>query len=1325
IKSWGITDKGIYKKGESVKYKIYVKEQNNTNFVLAKKEKYSIEVINPQEEIIYKKEDLILSEFGSINGEFKLDESAISGHYQFKVYSNYTSLTWYPLKFLVADFKVPTFKVETTINKNEYISGDNIDIETTANLYSGGAYTDASTRIITKIKSVNFNSDNYLAKGFRFDSCGFYEDYQCDKVLSSEYLKLNEKGTANNKININEDLIYCGRINFESSVSDDTGKNISSFASADYFAVDRFVGLKTTKWVYKEKENVDVEYLVADKKGSPVKNSEVDINIQYYDTKVAKVKSAGNTFVGDYTSEWIDYAKCNGKTSDKKANTCTFKPEKAGRYRLIASVKDSKNNIQKTVETIWVSGSSWVTWTNSNDDVLEIIPSAEKYNVGDTAEYMVMNPYPNSYALITIERFGVIKQWVQKFDNNTPMIKFKIEPDYVPGFYLSVKIISKRVDKPIDANNVDLGKPAFKIGYKKVLVDDPYKKIDINIDTDKSNYKPGETVKVKITSKNKLRNDEKTEVAVIVLDEGIFDMIQDKEKYFDIYKGFYDLENLDLENFNLLLKLIGRQNIEKKGSNPGGDGALYKMSTLELDDNSAFTRKNFKNVAYWNPSIILDKNGKTDFEFKLPDNLTSWKILVVANTKTDLMGLGNKTITSSLPLQLNVNMPNQVSENDEFSAGFTVINKVDKKNKITVNIKATGPISSGDQTITKNIVLSNNGRESIFLKLKPTSFGEIKISASITDGENSDGLTHILTVNKARNIETAVNYGTSDKDKVTQNIQIPNNIYTDVGGLSTTLSPTMINSIEGSFKYMRDYPYNCWEQRLSKAAMFAYYKKLKPYLSDDFKWEEKENLTQKTLDNAYKNQAENGGMTYYVPSNMFVSPYLSVYTAMVFNWLEEEGYIVDKNVENKLHKYLSDLLKKEVQVEYYDPKIDYTVKAMTLYVLSRYDKVTDSDIMRYKDKFNDMSLTGKTYYLLAFEKIIGNEKDSKKMIDNILSFADFRSGRVYFEETLDTNFFVILDSSLRTNCVILNAMTELSQNEKYTKIIEDIPFKMIKGINDVKGSRYYFYNTQENVFCSKSFGNYSEKYENQTPNMKLNITMNEDNFGNTSFTSFKDKPYTSEYKFKNNDEGKAKKLTIEKDGTGRFYYANRITYASKNLPTDRINAGMDIRKEYSVKTLDGWKILNLGDSIKRGDLIRVDIYLSTPALRSFVVVEDSVLGGLEPVNRDLATSSIEDSDTGNEKDYPENSWFKQHSDWYEFSNSRWSFYHKELNFDKVRFYSEYLYTGNYHLAYTAQAIAEGIFKAIPVKAEEMYNPDIFGKGLFSELKIEENNVKIE
>ena len=53
----------------------------------------------------------------------------------------------------------------------------------------------------------------------------------------------------------------------------------------------------------------------------------------------------------------------------------------------------------------------------------------------------------------------------------------------------------------------------------------------------------------------------------------------------------------------------------------------------------------------------------------------------------------------------------------------------------------------------------------------------------------------------------------------------------------------------------------------------------------------------------------------------------------------------------------------------------------------------------------------------------------------------------------------------------------------------------------------------------------------------------------------------------------------------------------------------------------------------------------------------------------------------------------------------------------MRFYSEYLPAGNYHLSYTAQAIAPGDFVVMPVYAEEMYDPDVYGKGVAGSLTV--------
>lgn len=202
------------------------------------------------------------------------------------------------------------------------------------------------------------------------------------------------------------------------------------------------------------------------------------------------------------------------------------------------------------------------------------------------------------------------------------------------------------------------------------------------------------------------------------------------------------------------------------------------------------------------------------------------------------------------------------------------------------------------------------------------------------------------------------------------------------------------------------------------------------------------------------------------------------------------------------------------------------------------------------------------------------------------------------------------------------------------------------------------------------------------------------------------------------DEGLAAKLKIEKEGEGRLYYAARIAYDLKEDNASRINSGIEIRREYSVEREGKFIILDSPMSIKRGELVKVDLFVSVPTARHFVVVNDPIPGGLEPVNTDLATASQVDADKAKLKS-ADGSWFYKFSNWSYYGRYFWSFYHKELRHDSARFYADYLPAGNYHLAYTSQAIAEGDFTVMPVHAEEMYDPDVYGKGLPATMKVNE------
>ena len=138
--------------------------------------------------------------------------------------------------------------------------------------------------------------------------------------------------------------------------------------------------------------------------------------------------------------------------------------------------------------------------------------------------------------------------------------------------------------------------------------------------------------------------------------------------------------------------------------------------------------------------------------------------------------------------------------------------------------------------------------------------------------------------------------------------------------------------------------------------------------------------------------------------------------------------------------------------------------------------------------------------------------------------------------------------------------------------------------------------------------------------------------------------------------------------------------------------------------------------VARGELVRIDVYLSLAASRHFVVVDDPVPGGLEPVNRELATASTVDADAAEFQAAGGSFWFK-YSDWSEYGIELWSFYHRELKHEAARFYADYLPAGHYHLSYGAQAMAEGQFSAGATKAEEMYDPDVYGKGLPAQVTV--------
>jgi alpha-2-macroglobulin len=1336
MRTWGTTAQGIYRAGDLIQYKIFVRDQNNDAFTPPPTTGYRLKVIDPMGKVVHDVKDVTLSDFGGASGEFAVPKEGAVGWYKFKLIAKFAQASpydgaeddeasdeatddssttpaladdsagkksWVAMRVLVSDFTPSPFKVSNQLNGDLFRSGDQVEVTTRAELFSGGAYTDAAARITAILDAASFSSADPVAKDFTFDS---YVGEANTQQIFQKIDAVNNKGELALSFSTGAPKIVYGKLLVESAVADDRGKYVTSQTHADFLGVDRLVGLFSKDWLLTVGKPAEIQYVVVDERGKPAIGTAVAIKLEHEVTKSARVKGAGNAYLTEYHTEWVAAGTCSG-VSEAAPLTCTFTPEKTGSYRAVASIKDTKGTDHSTTLNTYATGSDYVMWDNGSDSSLSIIPQSTDYKVGDTARYLVKNPYPGAKALITIERFGVIDHFMQTLDSSTPIIEFKVKPDYVPGFYLSVVIVSPRVEQPLGEGQLDLGKPTFRMGYVTVPVSDPVKEMVVSSKSDKDVYKPRDMVTVTLHAEPRVKDkDEPIELTVVVLDESVLALVTGGTNYFDPYQGFYKLDSLDLRNYSLLTRLVGRQRFEKKGANPGGDGGIdVSMRSL------------FKFVGYWNAGLKTDKDGNATISFEAPDNLTGWRVLAIATTPTDRFGLGGASFKVNRPTEIRPVMPNQVVEGDRFDAGFSVMNRTEKPRTIEVIINAKGnldPAKTPSEYIT-TVQLDAYKRTTVYMPIAATQTaanrlggGQVKFDVTAGDASDHDGLVFALPVNKRQGLEVAATYGTSTDKSIEVPIAFPQGMLPEIGSVSVVAAPTVIGNVSGAFKYMEFYPYLCWEQRLSKAVMAAHFKELKPYLPAKQKWDGSDALPQATLDLASSFQAPNGGMAYFRAQDDYADPYLSAYTALSFNWMRKSGYHVPEQVEEKLQAYLFTMLKNDAVPGFYTQGMTSTVRAVALAALAEQGKVGLDDLERYAPHAKDMSLFGKAHFLFAALKIEGGEKYAPDVAKMILATSNQTGGKFVFNEIWDDSYSRILASPLRENCAVLDAFVAYAQRDTGKDLVGDVPFKLVRTITQDRKNRDYWQNTQENLFCGNALVDFARVYEADKVNMTVKAVMDGKAIGSAKFTDQRNPSVTLSRPNKETDIGRKTSVKISRQGTGRFYYATRLTYSLPLELSQPANAGIEVHREYSVERDGKWQLLVTPANIKRGELVRVDLFLSVPAARNFVVVDDPVPGGLEPVNRDLATTSEVDARKADFVASGSSIWFK-YNDWIDFDTSRWSFYHQELRHDSARFYSDYLPPGNYHLSYAAQAIASGAFSAMPTMAQEMYDPDVYGK----------------
>lgn len=1290
-----VADRPLYLPKETVHLKFFVRKQKPDSLELesiGKKVKVTIFDSRGNEALV---KELELNKYGTAVLNYELPTAAPLGRYAVYIQEGATTLQLDSV-FQVEEFRKPDFKVIVT-EKSKTFEGN-------ITYFKGGAVKGAQGEMVVMFEKINFKPKNEDHERFVFPSTistlwEYYGENSVGgdlRVLSRADVESDDKGhVVLNKGNLEKEANDYGAVVVEASFKDENGGAVSGRTT---LMVNPFIyipGISLQKWMYQTGETINPEVVAIGQDGNPALDVKMQLKLVRVDYIYERRLGSGNYFYYDSRREEKTITTCDFST---KANfkSCDLVVKEPGYYEYHASVKDKKIKADETKVSSYVYRSGeFLSFESANHDRMNLNVEKTKLKMGDKLKVMAISPLQDAEALITFERDGILYKEKVSFKGNVLLYEKVITDEkLIPGFFVSVVIVKGRTSDKIEGK-FDLGKPAFKIGYKRIEVANIEKRLTAVVTPSKKQAEPGQMMEAEIQLNDNKGKGVQGELAIAVIDEALLSVSGPYQKNYDILDTFYTLKTLGVDNYQTLTQLIGRRTFGKKGANAGGGGGFE-------------VRSDFKNTAYWEPQAETDKSGQYKFKFKIPDNLTTWKIIVSAVDNNHRFGMGENEFLASKSLMVEPALPNFLTEGDKFNAKVVVSNRSGAKEKVVVKISSPKfKVNKAEETL----FVAHDGKNSTLFPLEVIEPVNSEILVTAQTNKSKDAFKVTLPVLKNSIEHVYSDYGLVGKNKKEIPLSINSFARPESLGLLVKTSSTAIEGLDEVFRYVLGYPYGCWEQKLTKAYFLVQYEAMKNLLTYRFP-EDKGSISasvQTLLNEAADYQVSSGGMRYYPGGSDSGDVYLSLFTGQAFNTMKKLGYKVDEEVMNKLKAYLKNLLVSEQYWEiYYYKEARNSTRALILNVLTEMgEKDLATHISKlYSDRLG-MDLFGLSYLggYLSTQK--GFEKETKTIFDRIDSLKVQTANRTTYKEPFiaktDMNKFWNYTDTRNVCAVLQNLVTQTNDKEALSGVVRGILLELNGG---------HWYNTQENIFCFEGLRRFVQKFEKTHISPVFFASVDDEEVSKAAVTTAR--ASTLEIKEKPLRIG-SKNLFIQSKEDGELYYSAVLRYETPYAPRPKTKEGFELTKVISkLVEKDGKKAWeNLSGAtikIKRSDILKIHLTVNAPAERYQVMLSDGLAGCLEPINTQLATAS-QASTTLMEKKKS----YEWESPYYHGSG----FEYMDLRLTAAQFYSRKLKKGTSEVEYLVQVVATGEFNMPEAHVEEMYYPDVRATEVGRKLIVEE------
>lgn len=1264
------TERGIYRPGETVYLKGIMREWKNNAWHIPSQLQGKVVVSDAVGSEVIKRTVTASGSQGTFDLSFEVPSSAHSGDWEV-VFTPQRSGEKDPdatyTSFKVDTAKAAEFKLTLQPDKTDYVSGDEARFTLAANYQFGSPLSQAPVawtlrREMAWFEPEGFNEYNFVPYFIREN-----EYKENGKLLASSSALTDEKGRSSFVSRLPE-VEGPVRVFAQAGVQSPSKQDLFARKDALLHPASFYIGAKTPEGFARAGSPVAIEVVAVSTDGKRVEAPSVTAQLRQVEWhSVRKVGLSGRL-------EWVsskEEIELPSQTLDISQNgsTFTFVPEQSGNYQILFLTKDASGRPVKGGMEIMVYGKDGPAWAQKDDDILALKQDKNTYLPGQTARISVPSPYDTAQALVTVEREGVLDAWVTSVKGGADYIDIPIKENYLPNVFVSVTLIKGRTAAPVNAKGVDLGKPQSKTGYVELKIEPAAKKIDVSVSATKKSYRPGDEVTLKLTTQL-ARKGVPAEVVVWVADEGVLALTDYKTP--DPFSAFYNTRPLSVFTSANRSYVIGQRNFGEKGENRGGGGsALAKLGGVDL-------RSHFSFVPLYQARVQTDKKGRAEVKFKLPDNLTRFRVMALA-VRTQEFGVGQTQFTVSKPLMISAAVPTLARKGDVFSCQAVVYNYADKKGNLTVRAIANGAIKlTGPDT--QEISVPLGGAQEVSWPCQATQIGSAQVAFSVKGRGESDGVQTQVTVAPVEKMQTLA-LSNATQQAQTEVVAKPASVspFAD-NRVAFALSSTALLNLKGAIAYLMAYPYDCLEQQLSKIRPVL----VSAQLVQDFKLgdiTQVKKQAQEVLNRLPDYQTSAGGLGYW--PHRLPDPYVTAYALETAYLAKQAGFIVPEQTLKKAADWLEKAFAADTTQAfiYALPEVQ-TARAQSVYALALYGREISAAFNNLYTQRTGLPLPA-VAYLLKAAVVSGRGEDIRHALaQEILNHISYTPTTVYFTSS---DMPWLHGSAVVTTALSLEAL--LQSNEPFGQAARAVTWLLTQ-----RNAQGHWNNTVENAAVLSALNTYEKTVESQTPDFTAQVSLGDTTALTAQFQGRSTEEKTTSLPFSTvYNNGNETRVTFAKNGPGMLYYTLTQTYLPEEYTTP-VNAGFEVSRRITAE--DGTEV----QTLQAGKRYYVTLTVNTASARHFVVAEDFIPAGVEAVNTDLATSQMPVSDGPLAADSP---------------------FGRLARYEgRVAAFADYLPAGTHTFTYMINAMTDGTFAYPSAWVSLMYEPAVFGRNATSQIVIE-------